>query len=126
MKKNRAYVSLLMLLVYMVSCERKPYVEHKLKFEKVADDCKDQQSYFRMNSNFGGERYEFEKCLPADFNKDQLTTERNGDTVLVNINATSPGADNKVYHITLDIDSYPRYQYLTIGDDTYTITPSQK
>ncbi len=66
-----------------VSCERKPFVEHKLKFEKVADDCSQQQGYFRMVSNVGGERYEFEKCLAADFNSDQLITERKGDTVLV-------------------------------------------
>ena len=47
----------LLFLVLIISCQRKPYVEHKLKFEKVSDDCKDQQSYFRMNANFGGERY---------------------------------------------------------------------
>ena len=29
-------------------------------------------------------RYEFEKCLPADFNKDNVTSERKGDTVVVN------------------------------------------
>ena len=71
---------------YILSCDRKPFVEHKLKFEKVADDCSQQQSYFRLNSNVGGERYEFEKCLPADFNFDQISTERRGDTVLVNFN----------------------------------------
>ena len=116
----------LLYLVSMVSCERKPYVEHKLKFEKVSDDCKDQQSYFRMNANFGGERYEFEKCLTDDFKKDQMTTERKGDTVLVNFKSTSNDTGNKVYHITLDIDSYPRYQYIAIDGDVYTITSSEK
>ncbi len=116
----------LLYLVSMVSCERKPYVEHKLKFEKVSDDCKDQQTYFRMNSNFGGERYEFEKCLASDFKKDQMTTERKGDTVLLNFKSTSNDSGNKVYHITLDIDSYPRYQYIAIDGDVYTITSSEK
>ena len=114
------------LCVVIFSCERKPYVEHKLKFEKVSDNCGDQQSYFLMNSNFGGERYEFEKCLPAGFKKDHLVTERKGDTVLVSFKTGSGETDNKVYHITLDIDSYPRYQYIDIDGDVYTITSSEK
>jgi hypothetical protein len=70
---NKLILPLLFLIsAYTMSCDRKPFVEHKLKFEKVSDDCKEQQSYFRMNSNFGGERYEFEKCLPADFNDEHL------------------------------------------------------
>ena len=113
---------LLIVSVCNVSCERKPYVEHKLKYEKVADDCKDQQSYFRLNSNFGGERYEFEKCLTADFNDEQFSTERRGDTVLVIFKESSKGQNNKVYHITLDIDSYPAYHFLTIDKDTYSIS----
>ena len=116
-----AVIAILFMLPVMTACERKPYVEHKLKFEKVADDCSDQQSYFRMVSNFGGERYEFEKCLPADFKKEQLVTARQGDTVVVRFNI-QPGADQKVFHLTLDIDSYPSYHYLTIADDTYSIT----
>jgi len=113
-------------LTSMLSCERKPYVEHKLKFEKVSDDCKDQQSYFRMNANFGGERFEFEKCLSADFGKEQMTTERKGDTVLVNFKTASNDTGSKVYHITLDIDSYPSYHYISIDGDVYTITSTEK
>lgn len=111
---------------YILSCDRKPFVEHKLKFEKVADDCSQQQSYFRLNSNFGGERYEFEKCLPADFNDDQVSTERRGDTVLVNFKKAATDQNNKVYHITLDIDSYPSYHFLTIDNDTYSISSTEK
>ena len=111
---------------YILSCDRKPFVEHKLKFEKVADDCSQQQSYFRLNSNVGGERYEFEKCLPGDFNDDQVSTERRGDTVLVNFKKASIGQNNKVYHITLDIDSYPSYHFLTIDNDTYSISSTEK
>jgi hypothetical protein len=110
----------------VVACNRGPFVEHELKFEKVADDCSKRQSYFRLNSNFGGERYEFEECLPADFNKDQLVSERRGDTVVISFRSLSAGQKTVVYHITLDIDSYPRYNFLTVGDNTYTIAPSQK
>ena len=108
--------------VCILSCDRKPYEEHKLKFEKVSEDCKDKQNYFRLNSNFGGERYEFEKCLAADFTEEQFSAERRGDTVLVNFKNATDGQTNKVFHITLDIDSYPAYHFLTIDNDTYSIT----
>src|SRR5688572_19456378 len=88
-----------LLLICFYACNRKPYVEHKLKFEKVADDCKEQQSYFRMISNFGGQRYEFEKCLPADFDKDQVSSERKGDTILINFKNLAQGQSSKVYHL---------------------------
>ncbi|HKZ65755.1 MAG TPA: hypothetical protein VJ111_05345 [Chitinophagaceae bacterium] len=125
---NKRTLALLLLTAscYLMSCDRRPFVEHKLEFEKVADDCKEQQAYFRLNSNFGGERYEFEKCLSADFNKDQLTTERRGDTVLVSFKKASAAEGNKVYHITLDIDSYPKYHFLTIDKDTYSISSTEK
>ena len=126
MNKGKLVLVLLAIICSVISCNRKPFVEHKLKFEKVADDCRERQSYFRMNSNFGGERYEFERCLPADFNKDQLTSERKGDTVLVSFKNTQAGEGNKVYHITLDIDSYPSYHFLTIDQDTYSISSTEK
>lgn len=110
----------------VLSCSRKPFVEHKLKFEKVADDCKEQQSYFRMNSNFGGERYEFEKCLPADFDKSHISTARQGDTVVVSFKNAVADATSKVYHIMLDIDSYPAYHYVAIGEDVYAIAAAEK
>lgn len=107
-------------------CERKAYVEHKIKFEKVADDCKEQQGYFRMNSNFGGERYEFEKCLPANFSDEQLVSERNSDTVVFRFKPGSSNQANKVFHITLDVDSYPAYHFVTIDGDTYSISAAEK
>ena len=109
--------------VAAIGCNRKPFVTHKVDFEKVANDCSEQQSYFRMNSNFGGERFEFEKCLGADFKKDQVTSSRQGDTVVVRLPLPA-ASGNVVYHITLDIDSYPQYNYVTIGDDTYQIAHS--
>jgi hypothetical protein len=97
---NKLVIFLTALLLF--ACNRKPFVNHKLKFEKVADDCRELQTYFRLNSNFGGERYEFEKCLPANFNEDQLKSERKGDTVVV---------------------SFPDP---AIDQDTYTIVPTEK
>lgn len=123
---NRTRTACILVLVFLFACDRKPYVEYKLKFEKVSDDCNDQQTYFRMTSNFGGERYEFEKCLPADFKKDQLITKRAGDTVYVYFKTGTGAGNSNVFHLVLDIDSYPRYRYLTIGEDTYSISPIEK
>ena len=121
---NKVLVVLLLMTVF--SCKRKAYVEHKLKFVKVADNCAEQQTYFRLNSNFGGERYEFEKCLADNFSEDKLVSVRKGDTVLVNFPKPVDGQKTVVYHITLDIDSYPQYGFLTIDDDTYTISTNKK
>jgi hypothetical protein len=118
---NKIIVFLVLLVV--IACNRKPFVTHKVEFNKVADDCSDQQSAFKMNSNFGGERFEFEKCLPANLQKDQVTSTRQGDTVLVHFPQPATSG-NVVYHITIDIDSYPEYHFITIGQDTYMIGKS--
>ena len=64
--------------------------------------------------------------MPGDFNDDQVSTERRGDTVLVNFKKSAIDQNNKVYHITLDIDSYPSYHFLTIDNDTYSISSTEK
>jgi hypothetical protein len=116
----------ILLALFIFSCTRKPYVEHKLKFEKVADDCKEKQAYFRMVSNFGGERYEFEKCLPAEFSDNELTSWRSNDTVYVAFKAATASPGDKVFHLTLDIDSYPAYHFVSIDNDVYAISSTEK
>ena len=124
------YRNLLLLLIIaigcLMSCGRKSFVEFKLKAEKTGKDCSQQQSAFRMNSNFGGERYEFEKCLTAGFSTASATTERRGDTVVFHFNEPANAKPSEVFQLTLDIDSYPAYHFLTIGEDTYTITAAAK
>ena len=117
-------IIILLIAILIVSCNRKPFVEHKISFEKVADDCTDKQASFHLNSNFGGERYEFEKCLPSDFSKDDVVSERKGDSVVVSFKRTS-GPKNVVYHLKLDIDSYPAYSHIVIDGDDYTIGKAQ-
>lgn len=113
------------IMIFILSaCDRKPFVEHKLKFEKVSDGCSSTAQEFKMTSNFGGERYEFGKCLPADFTKEQMTTSRQGDTVVVSFKKPEASQAKAVFSITLDIDSYPKYSYITIDEDTYAIIPS--
>ena len=73
------YVALMTVL--LTGCKTKPFVKHDLKFEKVADNCEGMNTKFEMNSNLNGERYEFERCLDADFRKEQLTSVQRGDTI---------------------------------------------
>ena len=118
---SRLFIVVLLLYV-TVSCNRKPFVDHKLKFEKISDNCENLKPSFRMVSNVAGERYEFEKCLDANFTKDMMKVSRQGDTVLVQFpKAGGKGVLNK---ITLDIDSYPRYNFITIDNETINVIPS--
>jgi hypothetical protein len=115
---------LFFIVILFAACTRKPFVEHKVQFEKTADGCAAVPAAFKMNSGFGGERFEFYKCLATDFSKEQVTSERKGDTVVVHFKSVSES--QSTFAITLDIDSYPKYKYITIDGDTYSIGPSDK
>ncbi|HEY6505180.1 MAG TPA: hypothetical protein VIZ28_14485 [Chitinophagaceae bacterium] len=117
-------LSLVIAVALLTGCDRKPFVEHKLKFEKQSDGCNTVSPEFKMTSNFGGERYEFQKCLPADFTKEQMTTLRQGDTVMVSFKKPDASQAKAVFSITLDIDSYPKYNKITIDGETFAIIPS--
>jgi hypothetical protein len=111
------------VLVLATSCKRKPFVNSKLKFEKLAGNCNVVDPDFGMESNINGERYVFQYCLPDDFNEKQMTVSRQHDTVVVNFNKMA--ANSATFKLTLDIDSYPSYSFITIGEDTYIITPTK-
>lgn len=115
---------LLLFLSVITSCDPKPYVKHVIKMEKESEGCSSAPERFRLISNFGGERYEFSKCLPADFSKDQVKVERRGDTVWLGFKEPSSSGNNILYNITVDIDSYPRYKFLGIDDEAYQIVYS--
>ncbi len=120
---TKAGIVLLFIIITILACNRKPFVNHKLKFEKISDNCENLKPSFRMVSNIAGERYEFEKCLAANFNEDQMKVSRQGDTVLVQFQ--KPAAQKVLYKITLDIDSYPRYSFITVDDETFIVTSSR-
>jgi len=119
----KAGMVLLLAVITITACNRKPFVNHKLKFEKISDDCKNLNPYFRMVSNFAGERYEFEKCLPENFSKEQMKTSRQGDTVLIQFESRT--AKQVLYKMTVDIDSYPKYNFITIDGETYIVMSSK-
>jgi hypothetical protein len=116
---NKTVILILIFVTGFFSCNRKPFVNAKLKFEKLSDNCSNQQNYFKMVSGFAGERYEFEKCLPDNFSKEQMTATRQGDTVVIRF--ARSGAKNVLFKMTVDIDSYPKYNFVTVDGETFIV-----
>lgn len=98
------------------------YLHHSLEFRKTGDDCSRNEGRFSMNSNTNGERYLFQQCLDRGFSGKQLEVSRQGDTVVVRFKAN--GGAQALFDLTLDIDTYPRYHFLTIGEITFPIIPA--
>jgi hypothetical protein len=111
----------------LMACNRKPFVKHVVQEEKIADDCKQSQTYFRMSSNLRGKRYEFEKCLHPDFKgKNEVASWRKSDTVFVAFKSPAAASGDNVFRITLDIDSYPEYHYIWIDGNIHSISTIEK
>ncbi len=124
MNKPINYTLCLLLCFAIATCNIKqdPYLNHKLvKAEKLSASCYEYTPKFSMVSNIVGERYTFQKCLHATYDG-QYTAERRGDTVVVNF--TKAAGPEALYNITLDVDAYPRYNFLTIDGTTFTIIPA--
>lgn len=109
------------LLIFVAACKTKPFVKHDVEFKKVADNCENMKAGFKMNSNLNGERYEFQRCLDADFRKEQLTPIRKGDTIILQFERKNK--QQALYDLVIDLDAYPRYNFLTIDDNTFPIIP---
>lgn len=116
-------IHIIVLVALIAGCKTKPFLKHDLKFEKVSDNCNEINSSFKMNSNLNGERYEFQRCLDEDFQKEQLTSIRQGDTVVLKF--VRKNTMQVLYNITVDVDSYPPYNSLTIDDNTFPIRPAE-
>lgn len=109
-------------LVVACNTATKPYFKHSLaKYEKVSEGCINVDPKFSMVSNIVGERYTFQKCLPVSY-KGNYMAERKGDSVIIAFEkADGPTA---VFDISLDINTYPRYNFLTIDGNTVMIVPA--
>lgn len=116
------YLGLIFLLACLISCKTEPFLKHSMKFEKISESCQGIDNKFKMNSNLNGERFEFQRCLDFDFQKDQLVSFRQGDTVVLKFERKN--SKQALYDIIVDVDSYPRYNFLTIDDNTFLIVPS--
>jgi len=118
---NKIIICLLTLSL-VTACKTKPYLEHKANIKIVANKCEGMDETVKMNSNINGERYEFYKCLNANFDESSLFIERRGDTISVKI-TTMP--DNRaLFKIILDIDTYPRYNFLEIDGNVMPVIPA--
>ncbi|RYY55340.1 MAG: hypothetical protein EOO09_10950 [Chitinophagaceae bacterium] len=116
-------VPAIIVIVLFAACNRGEYIEIKTSLSDTKEDCSTVSGRFKMTSNFGGERFEFEKCLPEGFDASKITTARQGDTVVVKFNAgTNAGTKNTV---VIDIDSSPSYTFITVDNDTYMVTATR-
>lgn len=117
-------IILLLLLFLLSACATKPYLKNKLMYEKISDDCAGLDPKFKMNSNLNGERYEFQRCLESTFNGKKYSAERKGDTVVIRFSKLRAKTKPALFNITIDIDAYPRYNFMTIDGETFQIIPA--
>ena len=111
------------VLIGVFSCDTKtePYLKHSIEKPEKIGDCSSYDPKYSMTSNIIGERYEFQKCLQANYDA-QYKIERKGDTVAVSFpKSDGPSA---LFKIILNIDTYPRYNYLSIDGNTVRIIPA--
>jgi hypothetical protein len=107
-------------IAILSSCENKPFINATLKAAKTGD-CTEQLTPTEMNKNINGERYEFESCLPDNFDEKNFTVTRQGDTLLFNAPEPQAGSKTVLYKLTLDIDAYPQYKYIKLGSQVLDI-----
>lgn len=112
------------ILAVVCSCTNGPFINHKLKFEKLGD-CTNGEKIITMKSNIAGERYEFESCLDANFDGTTYAVERKGDTLVVTFQRQ--GDAKAAFNIKLDIDAFPVYNFISIdGKEAIAIRQTEK
>jgi hypothetical protein len=97
--------------VLLSSCDEGPYLKHELKQEKLGGDCNSISRQFSLTANTIGDRFVYEACLDAAY-AGNYSVERKGDTVVVQTQKS--GGSTTPYRITLDINTYPEYHYLSL------------
>lgn len=116
------YIFFIVFAVFFWACNREAYVTTKVKLSRAADGCTTVSTAMRSISNIGGERFEFQKCLPDDETQRRVIGERKGDTVVVRFDTKGATAPLATFDVILDIDSYPAYRFITIDDNTFPMT----
>ena len=124
MKNNYSYILFVFTTMLVIACasETKPYFKNSLhKYEKIEEGCANLDPKFSMVSNIIGERYTFQKCLPASY-KGSYLAERKGDSIIIAFEKQD--GPTALFNMTVDINTYPRYNYLTIDGNTFQIVPA--
>jgi hypothetical protein len=124
MIKLSAFMILIVLIVILASCDpAKPYINFTLKADKINDDCSQVSAEWTVDANTSGERYVFEYCLKDGFDETTATMDREGDTIVLHL--PEAVTDNKaVYKLTLDLDAYPKYNHIQLGDRVIDVSVS--
>ena len=97
--------------------DTEPYLKHDLTFEK-AGVCTGQEASISVTANTIGERYVVEKCLSQSFDG-RYTAMRQGDTVASSFNETT--GPKALFRLTIDINTWPAYRFLTVDGSTFPI-----
>ncbi|MEO6252493.1 MAG: hypothetical protein ABIO79_04275 [Ferruginibacter sp.] len=102
-----------------------PFINHKLKHEKAADDCNGISESIKMLSNINGERYQFYTCLDEGFDGKNYKVTRMGDSIVVDFPKSTT---NKMasYKLTLDVDAKPAYHHIVLDGREVAVVPSQR
>jgi hypothetical protein len=96
----------------------KPYLQYEFSAEKLNKDCSKMNDSFKMNSNTNGERFVFEACLKSHYQKIG-EVKRQNDTLVILFEP--PEFEPTIYEVTLDVDTYPAYNFIWLNGSTYKI-----
>ena len=113
------FFAVLIVSLFFYGCsDEGPYLKSDMKFEKIGD-CRNIDSKISIVANTIGERYELQECLHAGFNG-QYTAVRRGDTV--DVQFEKKDGPTALYKITLDINTRPQYNFLTVNGTTSKVS----
>lgn len=100
------------------------FINHKLKSEKMGD-CTDYSRTINMISNINGERYEFLTCIDENFNGENYTLVRRGDSIIVDFPKTD-AQKKSLFKLILDVDAKPRYNHIFLDGREVNVVPAEK
>ncbi len=107
----------------LVSCGDEEYFKTNIKLSKLAAGCADKETHFAMESNINGERYNFNVCLEDNYDAKNCSVTKSHDTVFVNFKRAAV-TDLVTYKASIDIDTYPRYNYIIIDGNSFVVVPA--
>jgi hypothetical protein len=123
MKYTVYSICLFIFVVGFSSCGEEQYFKTKAALIKKSDECKPGGVDLVMNSNINGDRYSFHICLQDNFDNADCVITRSHDSVFVNFRK-SPQLKQVQYEATIDIDTYPRYNFLIIEGEAFAVIPA--
>ena len=118
----RTFFSCVILAGLLSGCDDGPYLKHELKHEKLGSSCASINEQISVTVNTVGDRFVYERCLDAAY-AGNYSVERKGDTVVVVTQKT--GGKTTPYRVTLDINTYPEYHFLSLDGSVMPVHTSR-